>query len=492
MDLVSLDNQRRTKPPAQSPTHGDASKPISGVVPAKQAQRIGDPGMLKAHLIRRGETIIINCAKQGEPLDLSNLQVALARENEARGDPPLPVGEAFELAAQLYANSVTAEAAVATAMRNELYSLKPIKPRSPHGYLVGTSSDTQEGWFPRDEISAVAGPSGGGKTRWMLELIGNVKRGESIFGRPVNSVPHLFVSYDRSKRSFETNLRRMRLQPDAINVYRPTKEEAKKLVIEFLPVLLYRPEYRDVGVVIIEGADMKVPKGRIIDLAEVSSYADDLQRLAERLGIHMILTLGTGKMKPNEKYLSLRERIIGSSAWGRKLETIVYLEPDEHAEDLRQVTILTRNAAEERHKFGFENGRLVEVFDGPVKEKLEQWISNQLQPGESFTLETAQAATNVPKSTAQSALTQLVGEGKVRKRKRGTYQRPGGESVEDGPDNGASHEKKEQNEQIGQYLDEHPEATDAEIAHRIGSSQHLVERIRQQRRNLEGMEALAG
>jgi hypothetical protein len=394
-------------------------------LPVMHKDRITDREALGTHLTQIGQGIKNRCVQYGEPFQLAELKVALALENEALGDPPLSVKDVFRIASQLYSQSATAGAHVAALMRREVYSTKAIEPRSPHPYLVGTSSEGQEGWFPRGEISAVAGPSGGGKTRWLADLIENLELGERTFGRPVNSVPHLFLSYDRSNQSFLRTLRAMGLRQGAINFYRPSKEEAKKEVADFLPELFYRPENRRVGVVIIEGADMKVPRGKIIDLAEVSSYANDLQFFAERLGMHIILTLGAAKMRANDRYSSPRERIIGSTAWGRKLETIVYLEPDQKSDNIRQLTILTRNAAPEEHNFEFKCGRLVEIDDDlPAKTKLEHWINNNLEPGDDFTLDNAQTALKEPKSTVESALARLVGEGKVIKPKRGTYQRP--------------------------------------------------------------------
>lgn len=384
-------------------------------------KRIRDQQALETHLLRRGKAIIRAVIKNGEALQLGNLQIAVAFENEASGTPPLTLRKAVDLATRLYLQSVTEETAVPESLRKELYSNEPIKLRSPHEYLVGTNSATQEGWFPRGEISAIAGPSGGGKTRWLIDLIQKIKAGESMFGRPVMHTSYLFLSYDRSKRSFERTLQSMNLPLDEITFYRPMKDEAQKDAATFLPLLLYRPEYRDVGVVIIEGADMKVPKGKINDLGEVSNYIDTLQRLAERMGLHLIVTLGTGKMKANERYLSLRERIIGSTAWGRKLETIVYIEPDENDENTRRLTILTRNATSENHRFAFENGRLVETGDKSARDRLEKWISTELNLEQVFTLEQATQALKDPKSTVESALKQLVRLGKVAKLRHGTY-----------------------------------------------------------------------
>jgi len=66
-------------------------------------------------------------------------------------------------------------------------------------------------------------------------------------------------------------------------------------------------------------------------------------------------------MKPGEKYAGFRERLFGSVAWGRKAETIVYIEPDEQNEDVRKLVMLSRQDKAEEHTFEWQGGQLVEI-----------------------------------------------------------------------------------------------------------------------------------
>jgi hypothetical protein len=84
------------------------------------------------------------------------------------------------------------------------------------------------------EVSLVAGPSGAGKTTWLLQFILALRRGEQFFGRKTNPRPYAFLLFDRSENGLKRTCRRTRINIDELNPYRPTDEEA----IASLPSLM--------------------------------------------------------------------------------------------------------------------------------------------------------------------------------------------------------------------------------------------------------------
>jgi hypothetical protein len=295
-------------------------------------------------------------------------------------------------------------------------------------YLVDAASDEQEGLFPSGEVSLIAGPSGAGKTTWLLQFILSLKRGERFFGRETNPKPYVFLCYDRSIDGLKRTCRRMRISLKDLNPLRPTDEEAKLSLVQLLEEAVKKPKFKDTKVFFIEGLDMLVPQGKTGDLTTVSKFLDSLQRLASRHALTIIGSVGSPKTKPNEKYQSPRDRIFGSVGWGRKVETIIYLEQDTNQPDsLRQLWILPRNGKEEKHVFRWERGRLIETdTQGRVtaEQRVVRWMEANIRPGEEFQLKQVASALNCSDSTAQSALDKLVKEERVEKPRRGHYRRP--------------------------------------------------------------------
>lgn len=106
-------------------------------------------------------------------------------------------------------------------------------------------------------------------------------------------------------------------------------------------------------------------------------------------------------MKQGEKYLSPRERAIGTTYWGRMAETIVVIEPkagDGNA--VRELHILPRQAAAEIHCFKWENGQLVEApcpdahDHKPPKhaDRAADWLEKNKKPGDKFNLAELESA----------------------------------------------------------------------------------------------------
>jgi hypothetical protein len=265
----------------------------------------------------------------------------------------------------------------------------------------------------------------------MLQLILSLRRGEPFLGREIQPKPFVYVLFDRSLNGLKRTAKRMKVDVNELNPYRPGGDEAmKSLPKQIENLVLQNEKYKHVKVFFIEGLDMLVPKGKTGDLTEVAKFLDDLQRLAEKYGLTIIATVGSPKMKANEKYQSPRDCIFGSVGWGRKVETILYIEPQapNNPSSPRQLSILSRNGKDEKLSFRWENGRLVKTdFQARVTayQRALQWMETTLNPGDEFQLKRVVSALHLNDGTAQSALDKLVGEGRVEKSRHGWYRRPG-------------------------------------------------------------------
>ena len=136
----------------------------------------------------------------------------------------------------------------------------PAVPREyPRPYVLAPLSDakTNDGWFPKSEVSIICAPSGASKTTWLYQmLLAQRSRGTFLghqgFGRPFH-----VMAVDRGDAASEATLERMHLPLDAIPFTRLRLDcfdvpMVQKIVNAFED-LNPRPE-----ILVIEGADIMV------------------------------------------------------------------------------------------------------------------------------------------------------------------------------------------------------------------------------------------
>lgn len=211
--------------------------------------------------------------------------------------------------------------------------------------------------LPANEIHLVAGPSGAGKTRWLMHTLLKWERGESIFGYRSYPVPWVYVAADRSIESVGRTLTSIDIDPKHLNIIpswdeRHTwsqvldsigKSKAKLAVIESFGSFVDPP------------ANGACVKNFLARTGAAVRYGD-----VTFIGINE-----SPKMKPADKYELARQRISGPAAWGHFSETVFMVEPADprHAElGTRTLTICPRNGPEQVFKSAFDSdGRLIFV-----------------------------------------------------------------------------------------------------------------------------------
>lgn len=228
-------------------------------------------------------------------------------------------------------------------------------------YIVESNGTGHEGWFPVGEISLISGSSGTGKTTWLLQVLDKISRGESIFGHNTTPRNYRVILHDRSLPSLRRTLKRMHLSYDIQkNVIR--LDHTEQVIEPAVIVTRKLDENKDAQIVCVEGLDMWIPEGKSGDITVVSRTIDSLQRIAEERRIAIIGTLGCPKLRKHEQYEMQRDAIFGSVAWGRKVETIVYLELSnkKNSNSPRRCYVMPRNGPTEEYLLVFDNGQLVE------------------------------------------------------------------------------------------------------------------------------------
>ena len=219
--------------------------------------------------------------------------------------------------------------------------------------------------LPKREISLVAGPSGAGKTRWLLNMLVNEwQRGMPVLGYESHPCKWVYVASDRSLASVHRTLRDIGINPESINIIPAWGKDSKSL-----PQIFDAIKASGAGLAVIEGFGGYAEEGTP---NAVRKYLRAVQHMIECDDITPIGVVESPKMKPHDTYENPRQRVSGAAAWAHYTETIFLVEPEDVSDPrlpTRKLYVCPRNARGLRLKGQFDDrGRLVfqpDVFETP-------------------------------------------------------------------------------------------------------------------------------
>lgn len=236
---------------------------------------------------------------------------------------------------------------------------KSSKPRSHKDHII-------EGIAPAREVHLVGGPSGGGKTTWLLKLMRQWERGEDIFGHKSSGGKFVYISGDRSIDGMKRTLERVGEDPDAFPLYviPATLSSASGTMILSNAI----SKHPDADVFVFEGLQSFVPDGKSNDYRVVAKFLKELAEHCQKHNVTLIGVVHSPKMKPDAIYKSPRERVMGSVAWGAYADMICLIEPCKPEKTstvaTRNLWILPRNGKDEHYILDWKDGMLVPVAGG--------------------------------------------------------------------------------------------------------------------------------
>ena len=220
--------------------------------------------------------------------------------------------------------------------------------------------------LPAHQVHLLAGPSGAGKTRWIINLLKNTfERGEPIFGYKTHYVPWAYVAADRSIESVHRTFNDIRIDPKSVNII-PAFGTDNKNLYEIQDAITQSKA----KLVVIEafGHFAEDTKSAVI-----KKYLERWQVMAKQGDYTIIGVVESPKMKPNDRYKNPRWRVSGAAAWAHFADTIFLVEPDEKADGHKSARLLhlcPRHAQEQSFTSSFgTDGKL--VFTNPLLEALE-------------------------------------------------------------------------------------------------------------------------
>jgi AAA domain len=247
--------------------------------------------------------------------------------------------------------------------------------------------------LPAGEFHVIGGPSGGGKTTLIMQLVTDWTAGRPVFGYSSYPRPFVYVSLDRGEKSLRRTLRRCGIDPDTFPYVCPLSTTKPVLGFQDLVEHFIKPRFPEViaagGVIIIEGVTTLMPgAGKANDYTATFKFFSYLSAFCSETGISIIGVMHSPKMRESERYLNPRQRLMHSVAIGAIAETIILSEPSfESPIKLdRIVTVLPRNAPEQEFRMRLdENGmhqpatepEIVKAMgeDAQASELLDLWLT---------------------------------------------------------------------------------------------------------------------
>lgn len=190
-------------------------------------------------------------------------------------------------------------------------------------------ADIVTGIFPEQTIHLVAGSTGAGKSRWLLEWLSDWQQGKPVIdGRASTPVPWLYVSGDRSEKEATATIVDLGLNPKTIPLLPAFGLMPPMGALGVLEIA----EKQKIGLLVWEGF------GQYVDSNAGSSKVKAwLNMIVWRLShtqdgkprgcpLTIIGIMEQPKMKPRDKYQNARQRVSGPAAWGHTASTIVLVE----------------------------------------------------------------------------------------------------------------------------------------------------------------------
>jgi len=272
--------------------------------------------------------------------------------------------------------------------------------------------------LPLREVHILAGPSGGGKTTWLLKMIQEWARGEPVFGYKSFPLPYVYVSCDRSGSDCLRTFARVGINPDTFPYL--SALEAKLDSVETIIKYVHNKD-ATVRVFFIEAFTSLAPGGKNSEYDAVKKFLTKTTRLCQDKDVTILGMGHSPKAKEGEKYSSPRERILGSVAWGGFSNTTLVIEPSGSDDGERRVLyVLPRNAKDLQFKLAWKDGQLVDDPDMAVAGKLDKFLE-ELEDGREFEMKHLVAKGLGSRSAAYRWLETKLEEETVSKVGRGVF-----------------------------------------------------------------------
>lgn len=315
-------------------------------------------------------------------------------------------------------------------------SSKPASPTQPAAQPAPPDDFVVEGMFPTKRVHLIAGPVGAGKSTYIYQLGRAILDGTEFMGKPThNGGRFVYIAADRTRREALATLRRM----GALDLIPRVRwlfinEIRQKGIVPFLETII--EQNCSVGdTIVVEPfqfflRDDKNRTGDPNSYMDVSHWICKVKDVVEKFGVTLFGSVHPPKAKKGEGYGSVRDRLIGTSAWTGFTSTTVYIEPvnpDDVTDPYRTIHVLVRDGQNFTLEYMQEpnHGLLVPAMKVVRKSELDLWLEAMNEDVTITTQDAEAQAITFGKSakTGQRWLAQKAEDGYVKKVGHGVYQK---------------------------------------------------------------------
>lgn len=275
--------------------------------------------------------------------------------------------------------------------------------------------------LPTRMIHLVSGPSGVGKTTFLLQLLNDWAAGADVLGRKSFPVPFCFMSCARGRDETADIISRCDLSsipPESLVTLPRDRSLPEDVSIE-AALRLAKTRVPGLKLLVLDSIGV-LCRGRI---TEHNIVADFLRKVHDICTHEHLTIIGTG---PHGKDAQgePRSRFLGSVAWGEHASTMVVLEGKEDSQD-RIVRVMGAGFAPETHIYELgDDGKFILANDESAGFGGLDMHLGKLQPGEEFETSTAfgwAKTMDLSRATLNRWLSQRLTDGIIERPKKGTY-----------------------------------------------------------------------
>ena len=289
--------------------------------------------------------------------------------------------------------------------------------------------------FPTKRLHILAAPVGVGKTTLLFQLCCSLLENGTFLGRPAHRREGIvYLAADRTRRETYATLRRMNMLELIPQIKWLFTDEMATPGMNFLELLLEQ-HTRAGQLFIVEPLlyflrDGNNKMGNPNDYLHVSHFIGKLKRSIEKVGVTMLCSLHSAKVKGTEGYAAMREKVLGSNAWGGTTNTVIFVEPrdpEDSSSPYRKIHVMPRDSQAFVLDYMQESahGLLIPAeAPKPFKNKLQEQFD--AYEGEAFTIADAiqwADTAAIARKTLERWLNQKIQDGYVERLERGTYRK---------------------------------------------------------------------
>lgn len=274
--------------------------------------------------------------------------------------------------------------------------------------------------WPKRRLNLVFGPSGAGKTYWLLPQIYALMAGEPVLGHPTKPVKIAYVCCDRSSEDANETIEKLGFDPRLLPKYSFMDNDDPlgiDSVIRWLPL--------GTELLVVEAIAGLLPgngQNKISDYHAIMGFGRIVNRFMRTWGASFWGTTHSPKLKKDEAFLHNRDNALGSALWGGICGTMIEIQYDEKSQQ-RMIRFMTRHDEPYTEFYEFnDSNRLVSVSEGTANVILNLWL-NKITSPEITTAQAIEMASshNLSEITAKRWLSEKEDEGRLFRVKRGIY-----------------------------------------------------------------------